>query len=480
MTRLQKSLIAGGVVVLLGAIVAASVLSGDSEEGTEVYMAEAGKRDVVSSVSATGRLEPRTKVEVQSLVMGEIVKLPVKEGDRVRRGDLLVQLDPERYRAEVQALEANLRVARIEVERQDAALANLRATLRRHERLNEQGILPADQLERTQLDVKTGEIQLSGLKEQVAQAGSGLDKARDDLRKTTLITPIDGIVTQLNAELGEMTMTGTMNNPGTVIMTVADLGEILAEVDVDETRIVQVAPGQRARVVVDAVGELKPYEGRVVEIAGTAVQRQGSEVQVFPVKIALDAPDGSLRPGMTAKARIETKRAEAAVTVPIQSVVLKPDKEVETVLAERGKKKEGKRDRKDGKKDGGKEPAAVETASAKGKDDAVPAATPAKAEAAASPPAAPPRKGAKDDQREVVFKVVDGKAVLVPVRTGLSDDTDVVVLEGLQPGDRIVTGPYRALKKLADGEAVRKKTEKESKDEDSGEDEESGVEVEVD
>ena len=306
MTRLQKVLIGAGAVVVLGTVVAVSMLSGEKEKGTEVYMADAKKRDLLSSVSATGRIEPRTKVEVQSSVIGEIVKLPVKDGDRVRRGDLLVQIDPERYRAEVERLEANLRVARIDIERQEAELANLRNTLRRHQELHRQGILAPDLLEKTQLDVRTGEIGLSSLKEQVSQASSSLDKARDELKKTTLTSPIDGVVTQLNAELGEMTITGTMNNPGTVIMTVSDLGEILAEVDVDETRVVQVSPGKAARVVVDAVGELHPYQGHVVEIAGTAVKRQGSEVQVFPVKIALDTPDERLRPGMTAKARIET------------------------------------------------------------------------------------------------------------------------------------------------------------------------------
>jgi len=228
-------------------------------------------------------------------------------------------------------------------------------------------------------------------------------------------------------------------------------------VDVDETRVVQVAPGKRARVVVDAVGELHPYEGRVVEIAGTAVKRQGSEVQIFPVKIALDTPDARLRPGMTAKARIETERADHAVTVPIQSVLVKPRKEVAEVLAARGKKgKPGK-------------PAA----------DAAVAAEPV---APTPVSAAGGERKIEADQREVVYKVVDGKAVLTPVRTGISDESDVSVLEGLKVGDRLVTGPYRALKKLKDGEAVRKRSDAKDKGNDKGTDEEgeSGVQVEVD
>jgi len=457
MTRLTKILIGTGVVAVLGTVVAVSMLSGEKEKGTEVYMADAKERDLLASVSATGTIQPRTKVEVQSSVIGEIVKLPVKDGDRVKRGDLLVQIDPERYRAEVERLEANLRMARIEIEREEASIENMRTTLRRHEELHRQEILPQETLDKSRLDVRTGEISLNSLKEQVAQASSSLDKARDELRKTTLISPIDGVVTQVNAELGEMTITGTMNNPGTVILTVSDLGEILAEVDVDETRVVQVAPGKRARVVVDAVGELHPYEGRVVEIAGTAVKRQGSEVQIFPVKIALDTPDARLRPGMTAKARIETERADHAVTVPIQSVLVKPRKEVAEVLAARGKKgKPGK-------------PAA----------DAAVAAEPV---APTPVSAAGGERKIEADQREVVYKVVDGKAVLTPVRTGISDESDVSVLEGLKVGDRLVTGPYRALKKLKDGEAVRKRSDAKDKGNDKGTDEEgeSGVQVEVD
>ena len=460
MTTMKKVLIGAGVVVVLGTVVAVSMLSKDKEKGTEVYMAEAKARDLLASVTATGRIQPRTKVEVQSSVIGEIVKLPVKDGDRVKRGDLLVQIDPERYRAEVERLEANLRVARIEVERQEASLENMRTTLRRHEQLHDQDILPQETLDKSRLDVRTGEISLNSLKEQVAQAVSSLAKARDELKKTTLTSPIDGVVTQVNAELGEMTITGTMNNPGTVIMTVSDLGEILAEVDVDETRVVQVAPGKHARVVVDAVGELHPYQGRVVEIAGTAVKRQGSEVQVFPVKIALETPDERLRPGMTAKARIETERADGAVSVPIQAVLVKPKKEVTEVLAARGKK-------------GKPEKVAA---------DAAVAAEPASNTTGAA--GAGERK-VEADQREVVYKVVDGKAVLTPVRTGISDESDVSVLEGLKVGDRLVTGPYRALKKLKDGEAVRKRSDAKDKGKDDkatdaeGEDD-SGVQVEVD
>jgi len=430
----MKVLIGAGAVLLVGAVVGASLLGKQKQKGEEVYMAKAARRTVVSAVSASGQIQPKTKVNVQSSVIGEIVKLPVKEGDPVRRGDLLVQVDPDRYRAEVDRLEATVRMNRIAIEQQQVSLENSRRIHRRHQDLRREGFVSPELLEKSELEARVGEINLKSLAEQVSQAEAALAKARDELRKTTITSPIDGVVTKLNAELGEMTLTGTMNNPGTVILVVSDMSEVLAEVEVDETRIVKVKPTETARVVVDAVGELHPYDGTVTEIAGTAVKRQGQEVQVFPVKIALSQPDERLRPGMTAKARIETEKTENALTVPIQAVLLKPAKEVDQVLASRAEKKGAGSENKENREE--------RTEKGKEKDETGEAG-----------------KG-KDDKREVVFAVVSGKAVLTPVRTGMSDETDAVVLEGLSEGDTVVTGPYRAIKKLKDKDAVREKKEK--------------------
>ncbi|MBZ5638884.1 MAG: efflux RND transporter periplasmic adaptor subunit [Acidobacteriia bacterium] len=457
MTVLQKSLIGGAAVVVLGAIVATSLLSRQQAKGEEVYMAKAEKKDVISAVTASGRIQPRMKVNVQSQVMGEIVTLPVKEGDPVKKGDLLVQLKPDQYKSEVDRLEANLRMGRIALEQQNVSLENGRRTLSRNRSLYADKLISPEVLEKNELDVKTGEINLKSLNEQISQAEASLSTARDELRKTTIISPIDGIVTLLNAELGEMTLTGTMNNPGTVIMVVSDMGEVLAEVDVDETRVVQVRPGQPARVTVDAVGETHPYDGKVTEIGGTATKRTGQEVLVFPVKVALNQPDPSLRPGMTAKARIETKRVERAVTVPIQSVLLRPAADVEKILVQRAKAGKG------GAKDDAKGPKVAEAAGG-----AKAAVTDPKVGGPAPVPSKPGLAGS--DQREVVLKVVNVKAVLVPVKTGISDETSVVILDGIAEGDTVVTGPYREVKKLKDGDAVKESTSKAK---------ESGVEITV-
>lgn len=402
-------------------------------------MAKAATKDLASFVSATGRVEAKTKVNIQSSVIGEIKELPVKEGDVVKRGTLLVQIDPVRYKTEVDRLESALRMQRVSIENAEVALKNAERKRRRNEELRkDSGLVSLETLEQSELDVDTRTIELRSLKEQVDQAEAALARAKDDLSKTTIVSPMDGTVTKLNAEKGEITLTGTMNNPGTVIMVVSDMGEILATVDVDETRVTQVKLAQTARVVIDAVGEAKPYTGKVVEIAGSAVQRAGQQTQVFEVKIALDTVDRQLRPGMTAKARIETDNAPGVIAVPIQAVMLRPATELAEALAGGPAKKDGV------KKDDPK------------KDD--PKADDAKKEAAK-------KDGGKvGETKQCVFVVESGKAKLRAVKSGISDETSVAIVEGLKEGEMVVTGPYRSMRDLKNGDLVRQKSEKEPKD----------------
>jgi HlyD family secretion protein len=428
MTNLQKGLIAAGAVVVVGVIVGASVLSQPKEKGEEVYMAKAATKDLTSFVSATGRIEARTKVNVQSSVIGEIRELPVKEGDIVKKGDLLVQIDPVRYRTEVDRLQSALRMQRIAIEQAEVSLANSERKYKRNKSLRgDSGLVSEEAFEVSELDFNSRTIDLRSLKEQAEQGEASLARARDDLSKTTIRAPMDGTVTKLNAEKGEITLTGTMNNPGTVIMIVSDMGEILATVDVDETRVTQVKLGQTARVVVDAVGETKPYTGKVVEIAGSAVQRTGQQTQVFEVKIALDMVDAQLRPGMTAKARVETSRLDHALAIPIQAVMLRPPKDFEPAVS-------------------------AKSSAAPKKDE----------------PVKPATAGKTGDNKECVFVVEKGKAQLRAVKSGISDETSVAVLEGLKDGDTVVTGPYRALRDLKNGDAVKEKKTEEAKDTKSG------------
>jgi HlyD family secretion protein len=430
MTTPQKGLIAVGALVVVGGIIGASVLSHPKAKGEEVYQAKAAAKDLASFVSATGRIEARTKVNIQSSVIGEIREMPVKEGSVVKKGDLLVQIDPVRYKAEVDRLDSAVRMQKIAVEQAEVSLVNAERKYRRNQSLlGNSGLVSQEAFEASELEFNSRTIDLRSLKEQAEQAEASLLQARDNLSKTTIRSPIDGMVTKLNAEKGEITLTGTMNNAGTVIMIVSDMSEILATVDVDETRVTHLKPGQTARVVVDAVGEAKPYTGKVFEIAGSAIQRPGQQTQIFEVKVALDTIDAQLRPGMTAKARIETDRADHVVAVPIQAVMLRPQKDFE-----------------DPKKGAGAKPAAA----------AVP--------------------GKVGDTTECVFVVDGGKAALRPVKSGISDETSVAILEGLKDGDTVVTGPYRALRDLKNGDAVKEKKADDIKADKSG----GGAKVEID
>jgi HlyD family secretion protein len=290
--------------------------------------------------------------------------------------------------------------------------------LARAEQLATQGISSVEALEAARLRRTSADLSVEQAREAVTQGRAMLVKAEDDLRKTTIYAPLSGRVIALNAEVGEVVVSGTMNNPASVIGTIADLSEILAEIDVDETEVVHLATGQRVLLKVDAIPD-REYTGRVVEIGSSGYAKPTQpDVTFFQAKVLFDAPDGSLRPGMSARAEIEVSTHTDALTVPIQAVV----------------------ERK-----------------------------PKNADGQGSARKAPPVS--------VVFVVEEGKAKSVPVKSGISDSTDVEIVEGLSGGEQVITGPYRALRKLEDGDAVRVTTpelEKNDGKKDSSDSDDSG------
>jgi HlyD family secretion protein len=447
---MKKIFILIGIVAVVGTVVFLSARQA-SRKGTKVYVEEIRKVDrLVSTVKASGEIQPRVYVNISSQVPGEIVDLNAREGDRVRRGDVLLQLDPRQYKSNVERLEASLRMARINLQREKTSLATHESTLRRQEALARSEVLSAEALDQARLQVDTSRITAQSLEETIRQAEADLVRSRDDLEKTTIRAPMDGLVTRVNAKLGEQVIIGTMNNPGTVILVLSDMSELLAEVRVDETEVAQVRAGQKAVVSVDAI-EGRTFEGVVTEIAHTAVKEK--DVSRFTVKVSLSGAPGpggpaaeelpvprvtsdqsalaSLRPGMSAHAAVEVAEATSALVVPIQAVVTRPRKDV----------------------DGAASPAPA-------------AATPAPSaaangDAAGDAPAQEKKKnresGSDDEQEvDVLFVERKGKAELIPVKTGLSDEFNVEILDGagLQPGDKVVVGPYRTLKKLKHGEAI--------------------------
>jgi HlyD family secretion protein len=402
---LKKFLIAALILLALGVIVVVSIKKAGRPKGTKVYVEETRREALGQVVKASGEIDPRVKVNISAHVIGKIEKLFVDEGDLIQKGQPFLRLEQEAFIAERDRWAAQLRRAETEVKQSQVSLADARLKLGRAEKLQAQGITTREQLESAQLAATSAELHLQDSREAVEQAQANLIKARDDLSKTTIYAPLSGRVVKLNAEEGEVVVSGTMNNAGSVIGIIADLSEILANVDVDETEIVDIRPGQPAVIRVDALRN-RTYHGKVVEIGSSGFSKPAQpDVTFFDVEILLDDPTEDLRPSMSLRAEIQTRPAADTLVVPIQAVVQREPLDGQT--AEKGSGGNGE----------------------SGEED--------------------------DDEVSVVFVVENGKVHQRTVRTGISDETRVEVLGGLKPGDKVVTGPYRALRDLKDGEAVQ-------------------------
>lgn len=391
----------GAGVALVAIVVIASLASG-GEKGEKVYVEPVGRRDIQAVVSAPGQIDPKVKVNISAHVIGKIEKLYFEEGQTVRRGDRLVDLEKIAFTAAADQAASLVANRRIEVRRTRNNLENAQRVLARAESLSREGVLNQELLDRSRLEHDTARTSLASAEEGVRQAEAALRQAREDLQRTTIVAPISGRIVQKNAQEGEVVITGTMNNPGSVIAILADLSEVLVEADVGETEVVKVRVGQPAEIRVDAIPDAV-FKGSVVEIGSSASQRAGvsTGIRYFKVKIAIIAPDERLRPGMTAQVDIITSALRQALSVPVQSVVERTAEELV----------KGRKSRVSG-----------------------------------------PADAPKD---KFVFVVRDGVADAVKVTTGISNATHVAVLSGLKGGESIVTGPFRTLRNLKKGDKVR-------------------------
>ncbi len=412
---MKRGLIITAMVVVLGAIVVASVLSSRSEgDGTEVHLEPASRADISQIIKASGQVDPRIKVNISAHVIGKIEKLFVKEGDQVKAGQPFLRLEQEAFVANRDRAAAQVEIARSYVRQADINLED--ATIRRDRarRLHTEKVIAKEGLDQAELAFKSAELTLEQARESVHQAEAELTKAQDDFKKTTIYAPLTGRVIALNAEEGEVVVSGTMNNAASVIGTIADLSEILVEVDVDENEIVFAKHGQPAKVVVDAISD-RDYHGTVVEIGSSGTRRPAQpDVTIFKVKVLLEDPDDRLRAGMSARAEIEVDTHRQALSVPIQAVVYREVDDDDT---------------------------------------------------------------AEGEEVKVVFVRRESKAVKTAVEVGLSDATRIEILAGLEATDEVVIGPYRALRNLADGERIRLK-DPSDKDK-AGDKKKSGVAVEA-
>ena len=405
MKKKKKIIIVAAVVVLVVIFVVANLFK-SGEKTYKVEAEEIKRGDLAAEVSASGRVLPKRTVKISAYVPAKIIALPVEEGDRVKRGQLLVQLDPTSYKAAVDQSKAQTKVAQ-------ANLDQAQLVYDRHKELFGRNLTSKEQYD-------AALTSLNVAKAQFEQSNASLEKARDDLSKTQITSPMEGIVTELNAEVGEIVMIGTMNNPGTVIMTVSDLSEIEVEVEVDETDIANVGLEQEAKIEIDAFPDTS-YKGKVTEIGNTAqISGYGTQEQVtnFMVKVLLLEEVPGIKPGMSASVDITTDRREGVLKAPIACVVMRElDSDSLKQEEEQGKGSEAKASESDEEKE--------------------------------------EKEEGKKEEVEGVFVVEDGRAAFVQVETGISDEQNIEVVSGIEEKDQIITGPYKTLRILKDGNKVK-------------------------
>lgn len=317
----KRWIIVAIVAVVLVAIVGASVAMG-GKKGFEVEVSPCEKGDVAPTITADGIVTALNTVNISSQVMGEITALPFKEGAHVKKGDLLVQINPDTYQRDVLSGKANLDGAEVQAHQAEVTLAQRKLDWERAQDLFEKKILSVQQRDDSKLAYDQAVLGAQSAKTQVAQARAYLQKAQDNLAKTAMRSPIDGVVTAVNAKEGETAVMGTMNFSGTVILTVSDLSEIITEVQVDEADFPRLKMGQAVTVTVDALGG-KKYDGKVIEIGASAKASTSgtqSNIRQFTVKVAIDKPDDQLRPGITARVRFIADKRTGVLRAPLGAI----------------------------------------------------------------------------------------------------------------------------------------------------------------
>jgi HlyD family secretion protein len=419
------------------------------DEGVTVTAETVQKRDLEAIVSASGKIDPKKTVNISAQSMGRVTRLAVNEGDRVKAGQFLLQIDPiaaesavRRDEASVAAARTGLEQARVVLKSAQANLDLARQTLKRQEDLWQSGLTTRETLERAQAevdvresDLRAREQEIHTREEQLRQQQAGLTSSRHSLAQARFEAPFDGIVTRRNVEEGENVVVGTMNNAGTVLLTVADMSVIEAEVEVDETDIPLVEIGQKATVTVDAIPD-QTFQGHVTEIGNSPIQTTGPQVggtptaTNFKVVVTVDGKIPDVRPGFTFTAEITTATRAKALSVPIQALAVR-----ELLYDEAGNLV--------------REPPPPKPRWSFGRRMEPSVAASVSREL---------RPGEKREETEGVFVIRGTTSQFVPVKVGIAGERYFEVLSGLQEGDRVITGPFDSVRNLHDGEVVKVNT----------------------
>jgi len=439
-TKKTMLIVLGGLAVIVALVFSLKISGGPPS--TEVQVDLVKIADVSEKVSATGRIQPQTKVDITSQVSAEIVGLNVNEGDRVQRGDLLIQLDRVQLSSDVQQMQYSLDdiTARAEAARvrrdQDQEEAE------RQKKLFERKLTSETDFTNARYAAENSEANYTSLLSQVKTQKARLEKARDSLDKTRIVSPMDGVVTFLNAEIGEIAQAQTSFTQGKTLMTISDLSVFEVEVDVDETEIAKIAIGQPADIEVDAFAD-SVFKGHVVEIGNSAIlQGQGTqEFSInFRVKVRFEPTTARIRPGMSASVDITTSTAHNTPIVPYAAIVMRelPDDSL---------------DKPDSARDDSSEGVFVGDANAAEVNDSD--INKSDQNDSASESVVVTDNDVEKKKKTGVFVLRDGVAHFVEIKTGIADEKNIVALSGLQKGDTVISGSFKTLRELEDGDDVK-------------------------
>ncbi len=420
-----------GLILLLVGLKKGGVI-GNNDDSKVVELSKVAQTTIVETVSATGKIQPEIEVKISSEVSGEVIALPIKEGQQVKKGDLLVRINPDLYESGVNRSVASMSTTKAGLSQADAQVKEAKANYDRNKKLFDKGIISKSEWDRIVSAYEVAVANKQSAYYQVQSASATVTEAKDNLGRTTIYAPADGTISLLNIELGERVL-GTQQMAGTEILRIANLNNMEVEVDVNENDIVKVSIGDSANIEVDAYLK-REFKGIVTSISNSASSTlTADQVTNFKVKVRIvkesyqDLLEGKpanfspFRPGMTATVDIITKRKENIVAVPISAVVVKDDttsvkKDVVAELEKKEKEQKG---------------------------------------------TAPK----SDKKYECVFVKVGDKAKLRVVKTGIQDDTNIEIISGLKPGEEIIIGPYTTVSKdLVSNDKVKVESEKEKKD----------------
>jgi HlyD family secretion protein len=409
--RMKLSLFGGVVVVLVGAIVALSAAKKGGKP-VEVRLDQVGSRDLVAAVTASGTIRPKTSVDVSPDIQGRIVKIGVREGDVVKKGQFLMQIDPAQYEAAVARAKALLSASQGDLIRARATRDNAKRIADRNNEMQKSSanLVSAEAVEQAQTNYEVAVANYNSAVAQIDQAQAGLRDAESALSKTTLLSPIDGRVVRMDKEVGEVAVPGTFSKEVGLLATIADLSVILAKVQVDETDVVRLHLGDSVQVTIDAFPDTS-FVGRVTKISNSAQlsstsTASGSNTRAvdFDVEVTLANPPADIRPDLSCTARMVTDTRKNALSIPIIALTVRDNTPVPNESVKRDTTKA--------------------------------------------------RPGAKAET-EGVFVVTDGVASFRPVKVGIAGDEYFEVLEGLKAGETIVSGSYQAIRDLHDGAKVK-------------------------